>query len=54
MQSLRKQDLLLLGLAIVVELAQLYGGRLELLDSPFGGLRAVLILPAAPRRAVDA
>jgi len=35
-----------LGLSIVDELASLYGGRLELLDSPLGGLRARLWLPA--------
>jgi signal transduction histidine kinase len=35
-----------LGLAIVDELASLYEGRLELLDSPLGGLRARLMLPA--------
>jgi len=34
-----------LGLAIVNELASLYEGRLELLDSPLGGLRARLMLP---------
>lgn len=34
-----------LGLAIVNELASLYEGRLELLDSPLGGLRARLRLP---------
>lgn len=36
-----------LGLAIVDDLAQLYGGRVELADSPLGGLRAVLTLPLA-------
>lgn len=36
-----------LGLAIVADLAQLYGGRVSLADSPLGGLRAVLTLPAA-------
>jgi signal transduction histidine kinase len=36
-----------LGLAIVDDLARLYGGRVELADSPLGGLRAVLTLPAA-------
>lgn len=36
-----------LGLAIVDDLARLYGGQIELADSPLGGLRAVLILPAA-------
>jgi signal transduction histidine kinase len=35
-----------LGLAIVDDLARLYGGRVELLDSPQGGLRAALTLPA--------
>jgi signal transduction histidine kinase len=36
-----------LGLAIVAELAGMYGGRLELGDSPLGGLAARLRLPAA-------
>ena len=36
-----------LGLSIVVELAQLYGGRLTLGTAPIGGLRAELVLPAA-------
>lgn len=36
-----------LGLDIVRELAQLYGGTLELAPSPLGGLRAILRLPAA-------
>ena len=36
-----------LGLAIVDDLARLYGGQLELADSPLGGLRATLTLPAA-------
>ncbi len=36
-----------LGLAIVADLAGLYGGSLSLEDSPAGGLRAVLVLPAA-------
>ena len=35
-----------LGLAIVEDLARLYGGRLELMDSPLGGLRSALTLPA--------
>jgi signal transduction histidine kinase len=35
-----------LGLAIVEDLAELYGGRLELLDGSIGGLRARLTLPA--------
>jgi signal transduction histidine kinase len=37
-----------LGLSIVTELADIYGGRLYLEDSPMGGLRARLELPAAP------
>jgi signal transduction histidine kinase len=37
-----------LGLAIVTELADLYGGALELGDSDLGGLRATVRLPAAP------
>ena len=36
-----------LGLSIVVELAAVYGGLLELADSPLGGLRATLRLPSA-------
>ncbi|MFZ4537649.1 sensor histidine kinase [Propionivibrio sp.] len=36
-----------LGLAIVEDLARLYGGRVELADSPLGGLRVVLALPSA-------
>ena len=35
-----------LGLAIVDDLARLYGGGVELSDSPLGGLRATLTLPA--------
>jgi signal transduction histidine kinase len=35
-----------LGLAIVGDLARLYGGQVTLADSPLGGLRAVLELPA--------
>jgi len=34
-----------LGLSIVRDLAALYGGSVELADSPLGGLRAVLVLP---------
>ena len=37
-----------LGLAIVSDIAALYGGELKLLESPAGGLRAALLLPAAP------
>ncbi|MBT9289105.1 ATP-binding protein [Prosthecodimorpha staleyi] len=35
-----------LGLSIVTDLAVLYGGRFQLLDSPLGGLRCELVLPA--------
>ncbi|WP_150288108.1 sensor histidine kinase [Rhabdaerophilum calidifontis] len=35
-----------LGLSIVVDLATLYGGHFALEDSPLGGLRARLVLPA--------
>ena len=35
-----------LGLAIVDDLARLYGGQVALQDSPLGGLRAALTLPA--------
>lgn len=35
-----------LGLAIVDDLARRYGGQVELADSPLGGLRSVLTLPA--------
>jgi signal transduction histidine kinase len=35
-----------LGLNIVSETADMHGGKLELLKSPLGGLRAVLQLPA--------
>jgi signal transduction histidine kinase len=35
-----------LGLAIARDLAELYGGSLVLEDSPLGGARARLILPA--------
>lgn len=35
-----------LGLAIVADLAQLYSGELVLVDSPLGGLQAILRLPA--------
>ncbi|MBI4966570.1 MAG: sensor histidine kinase [Rhodospirillales bacterium] len=38
-----------LGLAIAADLAQLYGGRLDLDQSALGGLRAKLELPAAPQ-----
>src|SRR6266403_1309517 len=35
-----------LGLSIVLELATLYGGNLQLGNTPIGGLRAELVLPA--------
>ncbi len=38
-----------LGLSIVADLAAAYGGSLTLAESPLGGLRAVLVLPALPR-----
>ncbi|HCE30022.1 MAG TPA: ATP-binding protein [Comamonadaceae bacterium] len=38
-----------LGLSIVDDLARLYGGGVELDDSPLGGLRAALTLPAHTR-----
>ena len=38
-----------LGLAIVRDVAGVYGGTIALSDSPQGGLRATLDLPAAPR-----
>jgi len=34
------------GLAIVRDIAKLYGGKLELGESPLGGLEAKLTLPA--------
>ena len=37
-----------LGLAIVRDTAGLYGGEVTLADSPLGGLRVTLSLPAAP------
>jgi len=36
-----------LGLSIVTEIAELYGGDLQLVDSELGGLRAELTLPAS-------
>ena len=36
-----------LGLAIVRDRVVLYGGQMTLDDAPGGGLRAVLVLPAA-------
>ena len=40
-----------LGLHIVAALSALYGGSVELGDSPLGGLRVRLKLPATPRPA---
>ena len=40
-----------LGLSIVRELAELYGGTIALGTSPAGGLRARLVLPGAPAEA---
>jgi signal transduction histidine kinase len=37
-----------LGLAIVDDLARLYGGQVQLGESPAGGLRAELTLPGSP------
>lgn len=37
-----------LGLSIAADLAAAYRGRLELTNSPLGGLRAILVLPALP------
>ncbi|WP_199230077.1 sensor histidine kinase [Azospirillum sp. TSH58] len=37
-----------LGLAVVRDVARLYGGDLRLGNSPLGGLRVELVLPAAP------
>jgi signal transduction histidine kinase len=36
-----------LGLAIVRDLADVYGGSITLESSPLGGMRARLVLPAA-------
>jgi signal transduction histidine kinase len=36
-----------LGLSIVLELAALYGGSLNLSTAPIGGLRAELVLPGS-------
>jgi signal transduction histidine kinase len=36
-----------LGLAIVRDLAELYGGSIALAESPLGGLRAEIKLPAS-------
>jgi len=35
-----------LGLAITLDIATLYGGTVRIIDSPIGGLRAILKLPA--------
>ncbi|WP_370654669.1 ATP-binding protein [Rhodoferax sp.] len=42
-----------LGLAFVDDLALMYGGRLELSESPMGGLLAVLALPVSSPRRMD-
>ncbi len=42
-----------LGLSIVRDCAGLYGGQVRLEDSPAGGLRVVLVLPAASPAAGD-
>lgn len=38
------------GLAIVNDLAEIYGGSITLADSPLGGTRAILVLPASQVR----
>jgi signal transduction histidine kinase len=38
-----------LGLSIVCDLADAYGGRIALDDSPLGGLRVTIALPAAAK-----
>jgi two-component system sensor histidine kinase PhoQ len=38
-----------LGLAMVLDMAALYGGRLALLESPLGGARVELRLPGRMR-----
>jgi signal transduction histidine kinase len=38
-----------LGLSIVTEIAELYGGELTLVDSALGGLKAELVLPQASK-----
>lgn len=38
-----------LGLAIVRDVARAHGGSLRLEEAPLGGLRAVIVLPIAPR-----
>jgi signal transduction histidine kinase len=42
-----------LGLSIARDLAELYGGAVSLADSPLGGLRGELILPAADGHATE-
>lgn len=42
-----------LGLSIVRDIAVLYGGTVELVDSPLGGLRALLTVPGSISRAGD-
>jgi signal transduction histidine kinase len=38
-----------LGLAIARDLARLYGGDITMEESPLGGLRVQLVLPAVAR-----
>lgn len=40
------------GLAIVSDLAEIYGGTISLTDAPIGGTCAVLTLPSAPQPAI--
>jgi two-component system, OmpR family, sensor histidine kinase PrrB len=42
-----------LGLALVAQQAALHGGRVELSDSPLGGLRARLTIATSPERVPD-
>jgi two-component system, OmpR family, sensor histidine kinase PrrB len=42
-----------LGLALVAQQAALHGGRVELSDSPLGGLRATLTIATSPERVPD-
>jgi signal transduction histidine kinase len=43
-----------LGLAIVSAVADAHGGRVQLLDSPYGGLRVAIVLPPRIRMATAA
>jgi signal transduction histidine kinase len=42
-----------LGLSIVKDVAELYGGEVALADSDLGGLRAILKIPAAEAAAAE-